>query len=219
MTGFWATACCAARSFASILTTIGSISSILPSATRSAWGAPIPFAYDENGFMCILATVGSNKKVQLLVDTGMDWTISLSRSTFAAAVGANDIRVVRTVKMATVASGESVQEGILSNLTVGPFHHRNVCVNASDPDCLGIPYLKRFRVTIDFPGKTIYLAKGKRYDDREGPSDRSGLHLLRRGGRIEVHTVDQWQPCRESGNPPKGSNRAARRQTDCQVYP
>jgi carboxyl-terminal processing protease len=62
-----------------------------------------------------------------------------------------------------------------------------------------MPYLRRFQVTIDFANEAIYLAKGKRYDDPEEPSDRSGLHLLRRAGSIEVHSADRDSPSERAG--------------------
>lgn len=167
---------------------------------KSAWGTRIPFAYDEGGVLRILATIGNDRTVPLTVDTGMHGTtVNLSRSTFAAAVESGDIHTVRTAMLGTAARSESVQQGILSNLTIGPFRHRNVRVGARGGHGLGMPYLRRFQVTVDFPNEAIYLAKGKRYDDPEEALDRSGLHLLRKEGSIEVESVDLGSPSEQAG--------------------
>lgn len=61
-----------------------------PIRDRSAWGARIPFAYDEAGQLRILATIGDGKTVPLLVDTGMHGTSGVS---FALSeLNANDPR-------------------------------------------------------------------------------------------------------------------------------
>ena len=66
-------------------------------------------------------------------------------------------------------------------------------------DCLGLSYLMRFDVTIDYPKATVYLAKGKRFSEPDVSPDRSGLHLLRKGGMIVVDLVDKESPAREAG--------------------
>ncbi len=170
---------------------------------RSTWGEPIPFVYDETGWMRVLATVGTDRYVPLMVDTGYDGTISLARSTFAKTMESRDIRLTRTVKIATLAMDDSVQEGVLSSLAIGPFRHHNLRVNAIGDSALGFAYLKRFRVTIDFPKQTIYLAKGRHYNDREEPDDKSGLHLLRRDGEIVVDSIDPASSAEVAGIRPK----------------
>ena len=138
-----------------------------------------------------------------MVDTGYDGTISLARSTFAKTMESRDIRLTRTVKIATLAMDDSVQEGVLSSLAIGPFRHHNLRVNAIGDSALGFAYLKRFRVTIDFPKQTIYLAKGRHYNDREEPDDKSGLHLVAQDVYIVVNSIDPASSAEVAGIRPK----------------
>lgn len=158
-------------------------------ARAATWGTSIPFVYDEYGFVRILATV-AGARVPFIVDTGSDQTVALAQTTFTNALKAQEIRLTGSMKVGILTGGKQISKGRLSSLTLGPFQHRDLIVSSQDDNYLGLEYFRRYQVVIDFPGESIYLARGKAFDDRD-VDDMSGLHILRKQGSIEVDSVDE----------------------------
>jgi len=97
----------------------------------------------------------------------------VATSLFESAGGVGSSRIARAAK-----------------LTVGEFDLPNSLIGEGTKNLLGMGVLSRFRVTFDFPNNKMYLAKGKRFAEPE-TWDLSGLHLLRKGGKTIVHSVDK----------------------------
>jgi hypothetical protein len=135
----------------------------------------------------------------LIVDTGSDGAVDLSRSIFAALVGSRQIRPAADILIATAAKYEAVREGSLSEFSLGPYKHTGLSVSSADDSNVGLSYLKRYRVTIDFLNRKMYLAKGKHFADPEEPFIRTGLHLLLKQGVTEVDVVDAASPAERAG--------------------
>jgi hypothetical protein len=57
-----------------------------------------------------------------------------------------------------------IPEGRLSDLTLGPFAHRDLIVREDEISILGLDYLSRYKCVFDFPNRVIYLEKSRRYD-------------------------------------------------------
>jgi C-terminal processing protease CtpA/Prc len=73
-----------------------------------------------------------------------------------------------------------------------------VKVATSHVNALGLPYLSRYVVTLDFPGKAVYLKEGQRYGEADR-DDMSGIWLVDRGGRKVVVDVFPGSPAQEAG--------------------
>ncbi|NLH17780.1 MAG: PDZ domain-containing protein [Phycisphaerae bacterium] len=58
---------------------------------------------------------------------------------------------------------------------------------------LGLGFLTRYRVTLDFPHNRLYLRPGKSVARFENP-DMTGLHIIRDEGKTLVHSVDPNSP-------------------------
>src|SRR5260370_42500102 len=63
---------------------------------------------------------------------------------------------------------------------------------------MGLGFLSRVIVTIDFPAQKLYLRKGKQFERPDRP-DASGLHILRKGEAAVVHSVDPESPGASAG--------------------
>ena len=77
----------------------------------------------------------------------------------------------------------------LTNLSVADFEHDDLLVNEGEDNVIGLDYLSRYRVTLDFPHWRMYLTKGPLYDRNSDPG-RSGLTLRCDNGRIMVDAVE-----------------------------
>jgi hypothetical protein len=98
----------------------------------------------------------------------------------------------------TLGRTRQSKEGRAGRLTVGDFAIANPVFATSDYNMLSLGFLARFVVTFDFPHRTMYLKKGRRFD---GPDrwDRSGLHLIRTAGKTIIHSVDKDSPAAAGG--------------------
>jgi C-terminal processing protease CtpA/Prc len=63
---------------------------------------------------------------------------------------------------------------------------------------LGLSFLSRHIVTLDFPNNRIYLKKGKGFK-KDDETDMSGLHLLRISNQTVVYSVDEGSPAQKAG--------------------
>jgi C-terminal processing protease CtpA/Prc len=63
---------------------------------------------------------------------------------------------------------------------------------------LGLQYLSRYHVTIDFPNQRIYLAKGKHFSDLAYVHT-CGLSVFFKAGGLEVESVDEKSPAYAAG--------------------
>src|SRR4029077_3478902 len=78
----------------------------------------------------------------------------------------------------------------------GGFAHYNVNFEPESYDGLGVGYLSRYVVTLDFPRRRLFLQKGRHYD-RADQCDQSGLTIVMRDGEFEVVHVWACSPASE----------------------
>jgi hypothetical protein len=90
----------------------------------------------------------------------------------------------------------------LEDFCFGPFAHRHLYFGQSQSNLLGLHYLSRYIVTLDFPNQRMYLRKGKRFDQLD-LRDQSGLHILRLDGSTVVQVVDAGSPAARAGIEPR----------------
>ena len=171
-------------------------SRLVPEEVRGYEG--MSFVYDSRGCMRIVAKVGEAESQSFIVDTGCSHTGILMRPLFTRLVESRQLRITGKRIYTTVSDHGSSPEGRLSDLVVGSFVHHNLRFCSGDENTLGLGYLRRYRMVIDFPQRKIYLAKGKQFADLDR-EDLSGLHLLSKGGSVAVASVDEASPAALAG--------------------
>ncbi len=146
----------------------------------------------------VLATYGDDLPAQFLVDTGAtigcmkkDVFLELSADKAAAEVGSGFIPQIGGPRRATTI----VQ---LSTFSVGGFEHRDTRWNTATYNSLGANSLCRYVVTFDFPGRAIYLKKGRRFEATPN-WDSAGLDLFVLRGKVTVRIVDRGSPADLAG--------------------
>jgi predicted metalloprotease with PDZ domain len=92
----------------------------------------------------------------------------------------------------------SNREARLAHFSLGSFRHEQLLFGTGRDNVLGIRYLSRYRITIDFPNKRLYLAKGKHFADRD-KGHTCGLLYWFRSGRLAVDAVDEKGPAYAAG--------------------
>jgi hypothetical protein len=179
---------------------------VLPPGTKrvSKWGESIPFVYDTDGRMemSIRATVGEKVQTPFMVDTGNTGTGHLGDALLTRLIGAREARATGDGKGVDLSGTHTSKVARLSHFSLGSFRNDNLKFTSGKQNVLGLKYMSRYRVTIDFPSQRLYLAKGRHFADHD-LGHTCGLGLLFRGGGIEVESVDEKGPAKATGVRPK----------------
>ena len=162
------------------------------------WGECVPFIYDNDGSMRVLVAAGKNIRTGFVVDTGQSGTGVLDDAILDRLVGSHEARLTGDESCMTLTGACYPRAARLSYLCLGSFRHENLQFMGGRQNFLGLGYLSRYRVTIDFVNERLYLAKGKHFADRER-GHRCGLSSRFRSGQIEVESVDEKSPAHAAG--------------------
>ena len=172
---------------------------LVPGTARdTGWGECMPFVYGEPGYMFVLATVGKNVPVSMIVDTGFAGTVAFEDSLYSRLVATRDLQITGNEHAVTLSGQRGSRVGRLSQFSVGPFRHENLRLSTGKQNILGLDYLDRYRVTIDFPNQRFYLLKGKHFASRDF-GQTCGIGILFKPAGIEVESVDERGPACSSG--------------------
>ncbi|HEX3658779.1 MAG TPA: PDZ domain-containing protein [Pirellulales bacterium] len=156
------------------------------------WGDAVPLAFTDCGRPQVKMEVCGVTRT-FLIDTGH----------LDVAFGAELIADLKKLgKLRVLNRAGTRGSGIFSveRIKIGRFEHRDMRVLVDERNTIGLEYLSRFRVTLDFYGQAMYLRPGKCYaaPDRE-PKDLSGLHLINVGSDVRVGSVDRDSPAESAG--------------------
>jgi hypothetical protein len=177
----------------------GRLDFLLPGTERDPnWGENVPFVYDTSGAMFILATVGENVRIPFMVDTGDFGTGHLDEALLTRLVSSHEARVTGSDKYGSFSGIYSARVARLSHLCLGPFRHENLRFVSGKRNALGMNYLFRYRVTIDFPNERLYLAKGKSFAGHDA-GNTCGLRYSFRARGLDVESVDERSPACAAG--------------------
>jgi hypothetical protein len=157
-----------------------------------SWGERIPMALGAVGLPQVLVAFGGNLQVPFVLDSGDFGTISgrIDASLFARLAESRRLRIVGTCSSAGLRGLYRLPVGRVGALDVGSIRHEKLLFSEGNGNALGLNYLRRYRAIFDFPGAKLYLAKGKRFDERDRGS-LSGLSLLYRPGNVLVEDVNE----------------------------
>jgi hypothetical protein len=173
---------------------------LLRSAPKDA-GQVVPLEWKPGERPAIEAWVTSEKRVQFLIDTGQGGfdiggleaveARSLVRSGVFRVIGSTLNETVSGTSSSWLLQGKRLS---LRGFRVdGPVFGESPTIAM-----LGRGFWSRFIVTFDFPGRNVYLSKGQAYE-RADRWNSSGLHLIRRGEAVIVHSADGRSPGGNAG--------------------
>jgi hypothetical protein len=177
----------------------GRIDFLDPSTTTDkSWGEGIPFVRDSYGLIWVQVTVGEKHTARFLIDTGWRRTGTLDKATSSALEASGEFRTTGTTEIVDGSGRRSTPIGRLSQLSVGAFRSTNLQFSTGMHNILGLNYLRRYRVTIDYSRQRLHLAEGKRFADPDRGS-MSGLLFLFQSDRIVIKWVDEKGPAYAAG--------------------
>jgi hypothetical protein len=168
------------------------------------WGECIQVAYKSYEVRYIPAAIGRSRQTAFFaLDTGDTGSGNLSGSLFSQLAKSGELRVTGRANAVTFNGAVRDDMGRLSQLRVGTLENSSLrFMNGHGNDVvanhLGLDYLRRFRVVLDFPRERIFLKKGKRFGERDHGT-MCGTHLLFTKDGIVVDSVDEKSPAHAAG--------------------
>jgi hypothetical protein len=131
------------------------------------------------------------------VDTGDGCEGDLGAALFAALCQLGKLKRVGQCRCWALKE-YTIPEGQLGRLKIGALEHQGLIFTSGRASRLGLGFLSRYQVTLDFLGGWLYLRERKDFDH---PSyrNRSGLHLHRLAGTTVVESVDADGPAAKAG--------------------
>ncbi len=154
--------------------------------------------FNERGIPRISVKVASDEKQKFLLDTGLSSTGDLATKSFDTLLRNADLTVFGTRLFETISGTSEIRIGRLKQLSLGDFTVRGAAVSEAEESRLGLGFCSRFVMTLDLANDKVYLKKGKNFD-RVDAHDLSGLHLLRKDGKVVVHSVDKRSTAEAAG--------------------
>jgi hypothetical protein len=169
---------------------------------QSNWGEGLECEYDSDGVLVLYANPGNDGREAFRVVTGCGRTGTLSGELFKRLYHKNQLKLLGRGTSGDVLGSKVASIGTVTDFSLGSFRHERLIFEQSGENSLGLGYLRRFSVTIDFPRKKLYLAKGRTFS-KEDSVDLSGLHIVKRDGKIVVQSVDPDSLAQRSGLHPR----------------
>ena len=124
---------------------------------------------------------------------------NLEEGVFSQLVKSGDVHATGQQKSATLGGIRSGAIGRLSRLRIGGFETRDLRMSTcKGAHVLGLDYWRRYRVTFDFIGERLFLAKSKYFADRD-VGHMCGMHLLFKKDKVVVAIVDDKSPAGAAG--------------------
>jgi hypothetical protein len=164
-------------------------------------GAPLPLQFDRKSLPGVDADVaGKEWPDRFTLDTGYSRGVAtVEADLFDSLVSARMLKVTGKARFVSPGHDGTRQFGRLYRMKIGSFVLRQLDVTSTSGESrLGLGFLKRYQVTLDFPGRRIYLRKGKRFDQLAA-RDVTGLDLHRRGSQTIVREVRDKSPAASAG--------------------
>ncbi len=140
---------------------------------------------------------GSGFEAQL--STASDREFEFSRTRWDELQRQGHLSRIKAFTDETIGGKTISNEGTLDSIRFGESAFENVDVkDTGNSEAAGLKFLSRFLVTIDFPGKAVYL-KPSRYFSKSRPRDASGLGLTSHNHQIVVSSLREGCPAASSG--------------------
>ncbi len=124
----------------------------------------------------------------ILVDTGSTFCVTLEYKLFNELLDRKRIVLRGSADIAVAGDDSTSRLGVLDHITLGPYQLRNVKVMEGQASVVGLEFLQRFDIELDFPNRRAYFRPGRRAQlpDRWNCA---GIWVERVEGRTIVRSV------------------------------
>lgn len=165
-----------------------------PRGTRA-----VPIIGDETvGGPCIRGTIRGNKETAFFVDTGDTGSMSVTRDVVQLLISTRSGRIVDSGESASLAGVRPMRVARVESFSLGDWAFPGIVATESGSDRIGLGFLSRFQVTLDFVNDVMYLTPGKNFNKRD-LRDWSGMKVLLIDGKVTVLKTKDASPARAGG--------------------
>jgi hypothetical protein len=117
-------------------------------------------------------------------------SLELSNELFSRLHEKERLTVLDQEKGVTRSNGVTFQAGCLHSVQIGKARHDDLIVNTGEHNAVGLAYLARYVVTLDFPRNKIYWKHGQHFDDRDSRLNLSDIALERDKDAVRIRNVN-----------------------------
>jgi hypothetical protein len=161
-------------------------------------GELIPISFAQSACPSVRARLSASVEEEFIVDTGANVNC-LHAATFSSLHRDRKLRLFLTPHRALTTNGQVTgQSGFVDSISIGTLRNQWLRFDAGTKSLLGLRFLSRYVVTLDFPNQRLYLKPGQRYADAHRPAT-SGLAILRVNGAFVIHSVQLESPAEKAG--------------------
>ncbi len=153
--------------------------------------------FNKLGLPRVQGQIGGQKDIDFGIDSGNISTGVLDSEIFEKLIGQKDVKLSETL-VATASGAQKSRLMRVGNFAIGSFEYQNLIFGESSESHIGLEFLNRHTVIMDFPNKKLYLKKGEQFD-RKDESGMSGLALLLNSGTLTVHSISRSSPAEKAG--------------------
>ncbi len=172
------------------------------SAKQIDLGDVVKMDLSEYGCPFVVGKILDKYQCSFIIDTGYPDSGSLSGDLFAKLSELGKIHGITRGITNTDGKVRTTTETRMSEMELGTHDYKGLIFeHSSRGNMLGLGFLSRHTVTLDFPNLEMYLKKGKRFEKID-QNDMSGLHLLRKTSGVVVDSIDKNSPAVIAGIKP-----------------
>ncbi len=169
------------------------------SGNQVDFGVPVRMDMTQYGCPFVVGKILDKYPCNFMIDTGYPDSGTLSGDVFAKLTELGKIKPVIHQATGSDAKLYTTTAGRMGKFELGKIEYKNLIFERSfRGNILGLGFLSRTIVTLDFPNLKMYLKKTKQLDAPD-QNDMSGLHLLRKPIGVVVHSVDADSPALTAG--------------------
>lgn len=161
-------------------------------------GEGFPLRRDAFGIPTVHLAVGGERASAFTINTAITAPVILGAASLAMLRRSGSVQMLDRTLGDDAPDRREQSIGFVDRTELEGFTHRQVRIEPGSGNQLGLGYLSRYVVTLDFPQGKLFLKKGAAYDRADGV-DCSGLKVDRRNGRSVVGCVWAGSPASENG--------------------
>jgi hypothetical protein len=163
-----------------------------------SWGERVALSAGPGDLPLVKLRLGGSVSDLCLIDTGANVS-TLNPSVCEDLNAGGHFQFFRQNTWISSASGMArSRSGRLSDLMLASHTARSLRFDISDCNSLGLNALSRFRLTLDFPGRAIHIAPGRRSNEADQPAT-SGLAIIWVNSQLTVFSVQPGSAAEVAG--------------------
>lgn len=160
----------------------------LQRSAAAAAGEPMPLTFQGLLPNMSIDIAGWEQRVDFRIDTGMLFSGAIRKEMANELVQRKRAVLWYEANATSLSGGTTRSVWRIDELQLRSWKRAQVCLREGNANALGLDYLSRYNITLDFPSKLAYFEKSQRFDHATN-LNMTGIRLSQKNGRTWVHSV------------------------------